>query len=167
MPWLVLIADAEKVAGKQFLPGSEERLTRLLPVPRGKLDFSDQHAGTGRLFGRGHTVFPLGQKAPVRTGAPQRHFQQFLGVLSGAGVRPVVAQHPVGCDAVVDVMRPFLAALDFPAAQAGNVKQRPHQHVKGKILTGEKAAFMAFLVVNAAAGLHAASAQAAFAAQVA
>lgn len=68
---------------------------------------------------------------------------------------------------MVDIVGAFFAAFYLQAADMGYFRQSLDQHVEGKILTGEEAAFATFLPVDAAAGLHAAAAQTAFAPEIA
>ena len=64
-------------------------------------------------------------------------------------------------------MRPLLAALNLPAAQVRDVRDGFGKHVQREIEAGEEPPGMVALLVYAAAGLHAAPAQAALAAHIA
>ena len=134
VPALVLNAYAQIILRQQF----EMRLEHEAAVGLHP-DFARQQARTGLAVGRGGHVVFLGQKARPAAGAAQGHFQNFLGGLAGLGVAGVVPQHAVGRDHMVDVMRAFFAAFDFPGYQVRDVQQGLGQHVQGKVQAGEKA----------------------------
>ena len=80
------------------------------------------------------------QEAGPAAGTAQGHPEDGLGVLAGLRVAGVVAQHAVGRDHVIDVVRALLAAFDLPRDQMRDVQQGLGQHVQREVQTGEEAA---------------------------
>ncbi|KAF5047569.1 hypothetical protein DSECCO2_459180 [anaerobic digester metagenome] len=160
MPGLVLVADAQQVAA---LEGLARRNVRL----HAALDLAD-HVSRRRLLAVGDGVRgPVAEKVVVRARPAQGHLQQFLGGLALGRVVAGVTQHAVGLDRVEYVVRPLLAALDLPGLDLVHTAQGAHQHVQGQVVAGEERAPLVLLHVLPPAGLHAAAAQAALAAQIA
>ena len=67
---------------------------------------------------------------------------------------------------MVDVVRALLAALDLPATDLRHLQKRLDQDVQGQVAAGKKPFLLPPVRVYAAAGLYAASAQAAFASKI-
>ena len=84
----------------------------------------------------------LWQKAGARGGPPQRHLQYFFRSLAGLGIAGIVAQHAVGRNHVVYVVRAFFAAFNLPRNKVRNVQQGFCQHVQRKVEAREPAAIV-------------------------
>ena len=64
-------------------------------------------------------------------------------------------------------MRPLFAALDLPGIYLVHATQRAHQNIEGQVVAREQRPFLVLLLILAAAGLNAATAQSALATQIA
>ena len=162
MPRLVLIAHAQVIVGNQLDVRLEERAAL-----RVGLHLAHETARTG-LAVRGRRLgHALRQEPGAGRRTAQRHFENLFGVLAGLRIVRVVAQHLVGRDDMIDVVRPLLAAFDLPAIEVRDVGNGLGEHVQREVEAGEEPPGMAALLVHAAAGLHAPAPQAALAAHVA
>ena len=122
-------------------------------------------AGTGAFLGV-HGVFgALGQEIVVGAGPAQGLLQIALGHFFGRSVVRGVAQQLVGGHGMEHVVRTLFAALDLPARDLRDGEQGLGQHVEAQVLAGEIAALDIPVLVDPAAGLDAAAAQARLAAE--
>ena len=78
------------------------------------------------------------QEAGPAAGTAQGHLEDGLGILADLRVAGIVAQHAIGRDHMIDVVRALLAAFDLPRDQMRDMQQGLGQHVQREVQTGEE-----------------------------